>query len=117
MGVLFALASFIYLIIVGIEHFLFDIQPPGYATIVFLILFFGGMQMIMLGVIGEYIAQIFIESKRRPLYVVRDFCARTEFYRAEFSDPTSSGPESDRQKISGEDHIDSGNETKKEAEL
>ena len=77
-GFLFAFLSLIYIVVVIIEHFFFNVQPPGYATIVFLLLFMGGLQMIMLGVTGEYIAQIFIESKHRPLYIEKDYCSKTD---------------------------------------
>jgi glycosyltransferase involved in cell wall biosynthesis len=45
--------------------------PPGFATIVVAICFFSGVQLITLGVIGEYVGRIFEEAKRRPLYVLR----------------------------------------------
>jgi hypothetical protein len=44
---------------------------PGYASIFVSLLFFSGVQMIGIGVIGEYIGRIYLESKRRPLYVIR----------------------------------------------
>jgi hypothetical protein len=43
---------------------------PGFTTIVILILFLSGAQFLMIGIIGEYIAQIFWEVKRRPTYLV-----------------------------------------------
>jgi glycosyltransferase involved in cell wall biosynthesis len=46
-------------------------KVPGFASLVLLILFFGGMNMVALGVLGEYIARIFVETKGRPLYIVR----------------------------------------------
>ena len=46
-------------------------KVPGFASLILLILFFGGMNMMALGVLGEYIARIFVETKGRPLYVVR----------------------------------------------
>ncbi len=44
---------------------------PGFATIVVLILFFGGLQLFTLGIIGEYIATIFLEVKNRPAYIIK----------------------------------------------
>ncbi len=42
----------------------------GFLTLVCLILFLGGMQLLALGIIGEYLGQVFLESKRRPLWVI-----------------------------------------------
>ncbi len=47
------------------------LNPPGFATIIVAIFFLAGIQLITLGVIGEYVGRIFEEAKRRPLYVVR----------------------------------------------
>ena len=43
--------------------------PSGYATIVILLVFFGGLQLVCLGIIGEYLGQIFREVKARPRYI------------------------------------------------
>jgi hypothetical protein len=44
----------------------------GYSTIVTLVLFLGGVQLISIGVLGEYLARIYTETKKRPVYVVRE---------------------------------------------
>ena len=72
-GALMAFMSLIYILIVVIKKLAYGIAVPGYATIVVLILFTGGLQMIMLGIIGQYIARIYIQSKQRPLYIARDY--------------------------------------------
>ena len=49
-----------------------DIFVPGISTTLIIVLLLGGMQLMTLGVIGEYVGRIYDEVKRRPLYVVRD---------------------------------------------
>ena len=71
-GLLSALASLIYLIAVVIQKLAFGIDVPGYATVVVLLLFLGGTELFCLGIIGEYIAKIFVQVKDRPIYVVRE---------------------------------------------
>ena len=50
---------------------------PGYATIVIAILFLGGVQLIFLGVIGEYLYRIFDEVKKRPGWIIQEACGIT----------------------------------------
>ncbi|RZF23424.1 glycosyltransferase [Paraburkholderia sp. UYCP14C] len=59
-----------YLIVRTVVH---GIDVPGYASIITAILFLGGMQLIGIGVIGEYVGRMYVESKRRPIYIVRNF--------------------------------------------
>ena len=50
--------------------------PPGFATLVVAVFFLAGVQLITMGVIGEYVGHIFEEVKQRPLYVVRKITRR-----------------------------------------
>ena len=66
-----AFAAFVYLIVVIVQKLTAGIAVPGYATIVVLLLFLGGLQLLGLGIIGEYVGKIFMECKRRPIYIAR----------------------------------------------
>lgn len=66
-----ALFAFCYAVFVVIKTLVFGIDVPGYASLLVVMLFFGSLQLICLGVLGEYIGRIYFESKQRPLYLIR----------------------------------------------
>lgn len=70
-GMASALAAVIYLCVVVYEALALQITPSGYATIVCLTLFMGGLTLLTLGIIGKYVARIYVEGKRRPVYLAR----------------------------------------------
>jgi glycosyltransferase involved in cell wall biosynthesis len=51
---------------------IFGVDVPGYASLIVSITFFAGIQLLSLGVIGEYVGRIFAEVKRRPLYLIEE---------------------------------------------
>ena len=55
-----------------IDKVLFGNSVPGYPSIIVSVLFLGGIQLIGIGVLGEYIGRIYIESKNRPRYILKD---------------------------------------------
>ena len=72
LGGLTSFASLLYLIAVVLEKLIAGIDIPGYATIIVLILFLGGMQLFCIGIIGEYVGKTFEQSKNRPIYVTKE---------------------------------------------
>ena len=70
-GLVIAFLTFLFAVWVVIKTMLFGSDVAGYPSLMVAILFFGGLQLISLGVLGEYVGRILIETKRRPLYVVR----------------------------------------------
>lgn len=70
-GLLISAGSLIYGGWIIIKKLIWGIAIPGYATLVVLILFLGGMQLLVLGIIGEYLAKTYIQGKNRPVYVIK----------------------------------------------
>jgi glycosyltransferase involved in cell wall biosynthesis len=71
-GFLVSVVAFIYLIVVVVKAALFGDAVAGYPSLMAVILFIGGVQLLSLGVIGEYIGRIFKEVKQRPLYYIEE---------------------------------------------
>ena len=71
LGTIFALAAFGYGAYLTIVYFVYGHVVSGWTTIVDIILFFSGVQMLSLGIVGEYVGRIFEEVKARPLYLVK----------------------------------------------
>jgi glycosyltransferase involved in cell wall biosynthesis len=65
-------SSALYLIVVVLQKLIWGIDIPGYATIIVLILLLGGMQLLCIGIIGEYVGRIFEQSKDRPIYIAKE---------------------------------------------
>ena len=72
LGGLIALSAFAYGLWIFIRTLIFGVDLPGYASLICLILLFGGLQLFGIGILGEYVGRTYIESKRRPVYIVRE---------------------------------------------
>jgi glycosyltransferase involved in cell wall biosynthesis len=71
LGTMFSIASIVYFIVVFCQRLFTETPIPGYATMVCLILLIGGIQLFCLGIIGEYLARTYVESKNRPVYIIK----------------------------------------------
>ena len=67
-----AVAAFVYLLAVVLEKLIWGIDVPGYATIIVLILLLGGIQLLCIGIIGEYVGRTFEQTKDRPIYIAKE---------------------------------------------
>lgn len=72
MGCFVSFLAILYAIIVLYQKLFLEIAIPGYATIVLLILIIGGIQLFCIGIIGEYMSRLYLESKNRPIYIVKE---------------------------------------------
>ena len=72
-GFIVSMCAFLYMIYVFIKALVWGEPVQGYPTLVILILFLGGIQLLSLGIIGEYVGRIYNETKNRPDYIVREF--------------------------------------------
>lgn len=70
-GLFFTAAGFLYAAWVVVRTLVSGIDIPGYASLLTAVVFLGGLQLIGIGIMGEYIGRIYLESKRRPIYLVR----------------------------------------------
>lgn len=71
-GFLLSILSFFYVLFIVFRTLIFGIELPGYASLISCVLFLGGVQLLVLGVFGEYIGRILIEVKNRPLYIINE---------------------------------------------
>ena len=73
LGFIVSIVAFIYMIFVFIKVVIHGDPVQGFPTLVILILFLGGVQLISLGIIGEYLGRVFNETKNRPTYIAREY--------------------------------------------
>ena len=71
-GLVISALSFIYAVFLIVRTFIYSVDVPGYASLMVVILFLGGIQMVTLGIFGEYLGRVYNEVKGRPLYIVKE---------------------------------------------
>jgi glycosyltransferase involved in cell wall biosynthesis len=75
-GFFISFISLLFAIFIVIKTVLFGIDTPGYASLAVLIIFLGGIQLIGIGILGEYLGKTYIESKNRPIYIIRSIYSK-----------------------------------------
>lgn len=71
-GVLVSFLAFSYALYLTLRVLFYGIDVPGYASLMVALLFFSGVQLLSVGMIGEYVSRLFNEAKRRPVYLLQD---------------------------------------------
>jgi glycosyltransferase involved in cell wall biosynthesis len=71
LGLVVSLAGFVFATFIVVKFFIYGVEVPGYASIIVALTLLGGLQLIGIGVLGEYLGRTYMESKRRPLFIVR----------------------------------------------
>lgn len=72
-GMIVSILAFLYIVVIVVRVLLYGIDVGGYASLMAAILFLGGVQLLSLGIIGEYVGRIFNETKNRPLYLIEHY--------------------------------------------
>ena len=70
-GAVIALIALVYAVFIGLRTMIYGADVAGYPSLMVAILFLGGVQLLSLGVLGEYVGRILVETKHRPIYIVR----------------------------------------------
>ena len=82
LGIIVSFGALAYMVFVLIMALIYGDPVAGYPTLMTVMLFLGGIQILSLGIIGEYIGQIFYESKRRPIYLVDEMNGKRMIYES-----------------------------------
>ena len=72
-GIIISLSAFVYMIYVLIKSLIYGDPVRGYPSLMVVILFLGGIQLLAIGILGEYIGKTFTETKHRPNYFIRTY--------------------------------------------
>lgn len=71
-GITFCLSAFVLIMIIIIKTLIYGDPVAGYPSLVCFILFIGGIQLLCIGILGEYLAKMYLETKKRPIYIVKE---------------------------------------------
>ena len=77
LGIFLSIFAVVYMIVLVIKTLILGIDVPGYVTTLGFVLLLGGIQLLILGILGEYMARVYIQGKDRPIYIVKDILERS----------------------------------------
>lgn len=72
LGIVMTFLSFVFLVAIIVRKLIFNNSVDGWASLVCIIVFVSGIQLFCMGIIGKYIAKIYMETKHRPHYIIKD---------------------------------------------
>ena len=78
LGILFCIVSFIMICVFILKTLIWGDPVAGYPSLVCIIFFIGGVQLFCVGVLGQYVSKTYLETKKRPLYIVKESDAQEE---------------------------------------
>jgi len=91
LGVMVSSVSFMFASYIALKVIIRGVDVPGYASLMVAVTFLGGLQLIGIGVLGEYLGRTYIEAKRRPVYLVRRTYVNADLSPKEFGLESSLG--------------------------
>lgn len=71
LGAIIAMFALVYAVFIGVRTLIYGADVAGYPSLMVAILFMGGVQLLSLGILGEYVGRILVETKNRPIYIIR----------------------------------------------
>lgn len=80
-GVVAILISLLYFVVTVVKKFFFTEVIEGFTALLFVIILFSGVQLLALGIIGEYVLRIFFQAKNRPLFIIKEEIVNSEYVR------------------------------------
>jgi len=87
-GLTVALLAVIYTAVILLQTLAFGRDVPGYASLMIVMLILGAVQIVSLGVLGEYIGRLYMETKQRPIYLVQEIVGLDRPVRSECAVPS-----------------------------